>query len=156
SPVARVLREGVVVGLANHTVLIAKDGSERLIDDSAAPIRDGIGQLTGVVLVFRDVTERRRQEREFARRLEQKVQERTADLRISEERFRLLVDGTKEYAIFMLDAQGNVASWNPGAQRIKGYRDEEIIGRHFSCFYPAQDIQAGKPERELRMAAAEG
>jgi PAS domain S-box-containing protein len=156
NPVARVIREGVIVGLANHTVLIAKDGTERLIDDSAAPIRDEKGNLTGVVLVFRDVTERRRQEREFARRLEQKVQERTAELHISEERFRMLVDGTKDYAIFMLDPQGYITTWNPGAERIKGYRADEIIGQHFSRFYLAEDLQAAKPAGELSIAAAKG
>jgi PAS domain S-box-containing protein len=77
-------------------------------------------------------------------------------LRFTEERFRLLVDGTRDHAIFMLDPTGRVASWNPGAERIKQYRAEEIIGQHISRFYPAEDIQAGKPEHELRVAAAAG
>ncbi|UPT75577.1 MAG: ATP-binding protein [Elusimicrobiota bacterium] len=70
--------------------------------------------------------------------------------------FRLLVQTVKDYAIFMLDPEGNVASWNEGAERIKGWRAEEIIGRHFSTFYPKEDIDAGKPEMELRVATAEG
>jgi PAS domain S-box-containing protein len=77
-------------------------------------------------------------------------------LRQSEERFRLLVEGVKDYAIFMLCPDGRIASWNAGAERIKGYRAEEIIGRHFSCFYTPEDLQQGKPERELRLAAADG
>jgi PAS domain S-box-containing protein len=72
------------------------------------------------------------------------------------ERFRLLVEGVKDYAIFMLDAGGRVATWNVGAERIKGYRAEEIVGQHFSCFYPPEDVRAGKPEWELRGATAAG
>jgi len=68
-------------------------------------------------------------------------------LRQSEERFRLLVEGVKDYAIFMLCPDGRIASWNAGAERIKGYRAEEIIGQHFSCFYTPEDLQQGKPGR---------
>ena len=74
----------------------------------------------------------------------------------SGESFRLMVQSVQDYAILMLTPDGNVASWNVGAERFKGYRAEEIIGRHFSVFYPAQDIAAGKPERALAIAAAEG
>jgi PAS domain S-box-containing protein len=70
--------------------------------------------------------------------------------------FRLLVESAKDYAIFVLDPNGVVATWNEGAQRIKGYRADEIIGKHFSIFYPPEDIVAGKCEMELRVAAAEG
>jgi PAS domain S-box-containing protein len=74
----------------------------------------------------------------------------------SEERFRLLVEGVKDYAIFMLDPQGHVVTWNAGAQRIKGYRAEEIVGEHFSVFYTDADIERRYPDEELRIAAAEG
>ncbi len=74
----------------------------------------------------------------------------------SDDSFRLLVDSVKDYAIVMLDPDGRVASWNSGAERIKGYRQDEIIGRHFSCFYPPDAVQRGLPERELEMAAKEG
>jgi PAS domain S-box-containing protein len=77
-------------------------------------------------------------------------------LRRTEERFRLLVDAVQDYAIFMLDVQGHVSSWNTGAQRIKGYAVSEIIGKHFSVFYPEEDLRAGKPQRELEVAAKEG
>ncbi len=159
SPVTRVLREGAVVGLANHTVLVARDGREVPIDDSGAPIRDAGGDIVGVVLVFRDVTERRRLERlqrDLQGQLERQVQERTAELRASEERFRLLVEGTQDYAILLLDPQGRVVSWNPGAERIKGYTAEEIVGQHFSRFYPPDAIDRGWPTEGLRRAAAEG
>jgi len=74
----------------------------------------------------------------------------------SEERFRLLVERVKDYAIFMLDPEGRIASWNSGAQRIKGYRTDEIVGKHFSCFYPPEDIASGQPERALEIARAAG
>jgi protein-histidine pros-kinase len=74
----------------------------------------------------------------------------------SEERFRLLVEGTRDYAIFMLDPHGVVMSWNAGAERIKGFTHDDIVGRHFSTFYPEPDKAAGKPDRELEIAIAEG
>lgn len=77
-------------------------------------------------------------------------------LRESEERFRLLVEGVKDYAIFMLDPGGHVVTWNRGAERIKGYRAEEILGRNFSVFYTEEDIEREHPSMELRVAAAEG
>jgi PAS domain S-box-containing protein len=73
-----------------------------------------------------------------------------------ENQLRLLLDGVKDYAIFMLAPSGNVATWNQGAARIKGYKADEIVGRHFSCFYPPEDVQNGKPEHELEKAIAEG
>ncbi len=79
-----------------------------------------------------------------------------ATLSNSEESFRLLVEGVKDCAIFMLDPSGRVVTWNPGAQRIKGYRADQIIGRHFSQFYTQEDIESGKPDRELKIAASEG
>jgi len=70
--------------------------------------------------------------------------------------FRLLVEAVKDYGIFMLDPAGNVSSWNPGAEKIKGYKAEDIIGQHVSCFYTAEDVAAGKPQRGLQIALAEG
>ena len=80
--------------------------------------------------------------------------DRTAEVKASEERFRLLVDGVKDYAITMLDAEGRVVSWNSGAERIKGYRADEIIGRHCSCFLTEEDIQLGRPAQDLEGAAS--
>jgi PAS domain S-box-containing protein len=77
-------------------------------------------------------------------------------LRESEERFRLLVEGLKDYAIFMLDTDGYITTWNLGAKRIKGYEAEEIIGEHFSILYTDEDVEREYPEEELRIAAAEG
>src|SRR5439155_25478788 len=74
----------------------------------------------------------------------------------SEERLRLMIENVKDYAIFLLDPQGRVASWNPGAERMKGYAVEEIIGQHFSRFYAPEDTTSGKPARELEIAATTG
>jgi len=106
-----------------------------------------------------DVTEHvltERSHRDRQDQLEREVHERTAELRTSEERFRHLVEGTKDYAIFMLDPQGSVVSWNLGAERITGYREAEILGQHFSRFYLEEDIRLGKPEHEIKVASAEG
>ena len=115
---------------------------------------------------IRDITERKRAQDEIHilnAELEQRVIDRTAQLeaanrvlRESEERFRLLVEGVQDYAIFMLSPQGHVVSWNNGAERIKGYKVDEIIGKHFSCFYPPEAIAQGKPEEELRTAMEQG
>src|SRR5437870_3992653 len=102
--------------------------------------------------------------------LEQRVEQRTAavqseiaariateqKLRASEELFRLLLDGIKDYAVYMLDPEGRVASWNVGAARITGYSTEEILGKHISCFYTAEDREAGMPVRTLQSAIATG
>lgn len=91
-------------------------------------------------------------------RLEQKTHalEAEAALREIEERFQLLVESVQDYAIFMLDTEGRVSTWNIGAERIKGYAASEIIGKHFSCFYPQEDIDSGKPARDLEIAASLG
>ena len=102
--------------------------------------------------------------------LEQRVEQRTAALQSeitvrnqaqaalqeTQEGFRVLVDGVKEYAIYMLDPEGRVISWNAGAARIKGYRSEEILGKDFSRFYKAEDLEAGKPARELKESLSKG
>ncbi len=87
------------------------------------------------------------------------ISERKADeidLRKSEEKYRLMVEGVRDYAIFLLDVNGNIITWNRGAQLIKGYSSNEIIGKHFSTFYTAEDLQNKKPERELQIAIKEG
>jgi PAS domain S-box-containing protein len=141
NPVTRVLAEGVVVGLANHTALISRDGTERPIADSGAPIRGAQGDPRGAVLVFRDITVERQAEE---------------TLRQSEEKLRQMIASVHDYALFMLDPMGHIASWNPGAERINGYREEEILGQHFSRFFTAQDIASRKPARELEIAASHG
>jgi len=91
-------------------------------------------------------------------KLQQKADalEKELGVRQDEQRSRLLVDAVKDYAIFMLDPTGKVSSWNSGAERIKGYKPSEILGKHFSCFYPEEDVLNGKPHWELVIAAKEG
>ena len=120
---------------------VRKDGSRFLAHVVLTALRDADGKLVGFSSVTRDATAHHEQE---------------DMLRQSEERFRLLVDSVREYAIFMLDAQGNVNSWNPGAERIKGYSVSEIIGQHFSRFFLPEDVARGKPEQELAEAIRYG
>jgi PAS domain S-box-containing protein len=274
NPVKKVFREEKVVDLADHTILLSKDGNEFDIEDSAAPIVSESGETLGVVLVFRDVTENKTAEKEtkgqkdllelilasmsdgvvvadkngkfllfnpaaeeilglgatdatpdqwadrsgvyhsdgltaygpnelpLARAIRGEATDsveilvrhagkpdgafvsitgrplrdergvlrggvvvmhdvtvqRHAEqaLRQSEERFRLLVSEVMDYGILMLDPEGHIVSWNAGAERIKGYRSQEIIGRHFSCFYSKEDVAAGKPANELKAAIEKG
>ena len=116
NPVTRALREGVVVGLANHTVLIARDGTRRPIDDSAAPIRDDAGQSFGAVLVFRDITERRRREQDL--------------------QLLAAIVASSDDAIVSKTLDGTITAWSPGAQRIFGWTRAEIMGRNIRLVVP--------------------
>jgi PAS domain S-box-containing protein len=127
NPATRALREGTVVGLANHTVLIGKDGVERTIDDSAAPIQDDQGHVSGCVLIFRDVSERRRWEREEAAR------QHVARL------LAAIVESSDD-AIVSKSLGGTIQSWNAGAERIFGYSAEEAVGKHISLIIPPDRI----------------
>ena len=120
---------------------IRKDGTKFWAAVVLDAIRDTKGILLGFAKITRDITERRQ------------AQE---DLRDSERQFRLLVNGVTDYALYMLDPNGVVTSWNAGAERIKGYTAAEIIGHHFSRFYPEDERAAGLPARALQISMAEG
>jgi PAS domain S-box-containing protein len=120
---------------------LRKDGTRFWANVVITALRDGTGELRGFAKVTRDLTQRREHEE---------------TLRQSEERFRLLVEGVTDHAIFMLDPNGYVMTWNTGAERIKGYAADEIIGRHFSTFYPPDVAEAGWPDHEIQVATETG
>jgi PAS domain S-box-containing protein len=132
NPVGRVLRDGHVVGLANHTVLIGKDGREHPIDDSAAPIHDERGNVFGVVMVFHDVSARRRQEEDLLR-------------------LAAIVESTDD-AVISKTLGGIITSWNEGAQRIFGYTAAEAIGRPITFLFPPERL--GEEAEFIRRLAA--
>jgi len=132
------LREGRV---EDEGWRIRKDGSRFWASVVITPLYEADGRLRGFAKVTRDLSERRRAEEE---------------LRRSEEEFRMLVSNVVDYAIFMLDKNGVVQTWNAGAQRIKGWSADEIIGTHFSAFYTQEDLDAKKPEYELETAKTAG
>ncbi len=116
-----------------------KDGSEFPADVILSPVETTEGRA--VLSIIYDISEKKQ------------AQEA---LRQSEQQLRSLVESVRDYAILLLDPQGNISTWNPGAERITGYKAEEIIGRHFSFFYTPEDIERGKPEEGLRVAASTG
>src|SRR6266852_8205153 len=131
--------EAHVIGKTVELAAKRKDGTEFPVELSLSSWKARAGLF--FTAVMSDITDRKRAEEV---------------LRQSEERFRLLVSEVTDYAILMLDPEGRIASWNAGAERIKGYKAREIIGQHFSRFYPTEDVERGKPAHELKVAGEQG
>ncbi|TWG98202.1 PAS/PAC sensor hybrid histidine kinase [Nocardioides sp. J9] len=132
----RIIEQGEGLATFEHP-LVYEDGTSTALRVSLTPIRDSHGAPLYVFAQVLDITAE-------------------VELRRSEEMFRLLVTTVSDYAIYMLDTTGRVASWNAGAQRIKGYTSEEILGQHYRVFYPEEERALGKPERNLEIALEEG
>jgi PAS domain S-box-containing protein len=142
------------------------DGSRIAFAAYPTPLFDDEGVMTGVVNMLVDITERKRIERalqDLNASLEQRIAKRTRaaeaafmELHKSERKFELLVGAIVDYAIYMIDPQGNISNWNTGAERLMGYRAEEIVGRHFSCFYTPEDCAQDVPNEALQAALADG
>ncbi|MCL6683377.1 hybrid sensor histidine kinase/response regulator [Sphingomonas alba] len=120
---------------------IRKDGTRFWANAVLDPIRGDDGKLIGFAKITRDITDKREHDRALYE---------------SEQAFRMLVQGVTDYAIYMLDNGGRVTNWNPGAETIKGYSEDEIVGEHFSRFYTEEDRENGEPERALQIALKEG
>ncbi|HUC68912.1 MAG TPA: PAS domain S-box protein [Stellaceae bacterium] len=139
--------------------LRAADGSFRSFLTRVTPVRDAQGSIMRWFGTNTDITGQRDVEDTLRRLndyLEERIAQRSAALGESERRFRLLVEGVVDYAIFMLDPEGRVTNWNTGAARIKGYAASEIVGQHFSRFYTEEDRAEGVPQRALATAARTG
>jgi PAS domain S-box-containing protein len=131
-------REGMGLRQRTETTALHRDGHEFPVEIMTSPVQFGGRWIFSSFI--RDIT----------------ANKRAAEiLREKDDHLRLLINGVKDYAIFMLDPEGRIATWNQGAERIKGYQVDEILGRHFSCFYPPEDVRDSKPERGLQAAIAQ-
>jgi PAS domain S-box-containing protein len=139
---AAILRTAETEGrFETEGIRVRKDGTTFLAHVVLDPIRDEDGRLVGFAKITRDITDRKENEKA---------------LFASEQRFRMLVQGVRDYAIYMLDREGNITNWNAGAEAIKGYSADEIIGQHFSRFYTEEDRARGEPAQALATAIREG
>jgi PAS domain S-box-containing protein len=164
-PTARALKEDRAIR-GEEAIAVRPDGTRVPFMAYPTPLHDADGTLIAAVNMLVDLTDRKRSEAALTRlndTLEERVEERTrqltealTQLRESEHRFRCLVEGVADHAIFMLDADGNVTHWNSGAERVKGYQEDEIVGQHHSRFYTPEDRQRGLPRRNLLMAGRYG
>jgi len=171
-PMAVCLKEQRAV-YGEEILVMRPDGSLRNVAPYPHPLFDDEGKITGAVNMLIDITHIKQTEqalreseakyKELASVLEKKVVEKTRDLKMkheelkrSEERYHKMIDQVEDYVIILLDKDGIVQNWNKGAEKIKGYKEEEIIGKSFKNFYLPEDRKAGLPEKLLREAAEKG
>lgn len=171
-PMAQALREKKPV-MGKEIIVMRPDGSFRTVAPHPQPLFDESGKMTGAVNMLVDITGLKRTElairqseqelRQLTASLEEKVLQRTQDLSIrneelrrSEERYHKMIDEVEDYAIILLDPDGIIQNWNKGAEKIKGYREEEIVGKEFSVFYRPEDREAGLPQKLIGIARENG
>jgi PAS domain S-box-containing protein len=140
---ARIANEALRSGAEydNQFRIVRPDGVVRTVHNQARVDRDESGRPVRIIGVCQDITERKLAEEQ---------------VRVSQERFRMMVENVRDYAIYILDMNGYITSWNLGAERIEGYRAEEIIGRHYSCFFPPDHAARGDPGMQLQFASVQG
>ncbi|HYS57021.1 MAG TPA: PAS domain S-box protein [Burkholderiales bacterium] len=140
---ARIANEALRSGAQydNQFRIVRPDGVVRTVHNQARVDRDESGRAVRIIGVCQDITERKLAEEQ---------------VRASQERFRMMVENVRDYAIYILDMNGYVTSWNLGAERIEGYRAEEIIGKHYSCFFPPDHAARGDPGMQLQFASIQG
>jgi PAS domain S-box-containing protein len=140
-----------------RTEIIARNAVEATLQISRDELTKRVAEQTMELSTVNEILcEREEETRKLNDQLELRVGQRTSELRESEDRYRTLLENIKDYSILMLDTRGCVLSWNSSAQRLKQYTADEIIGKHFSCFYPPEDVAAGVPEGLLKTSAKEG
>lgn len=157
SPMTRVLNGQA---MSNEEIIIRKpDGTKILMQVNSALIRDADGNTLGAIHMLSDITNKRATQEE----LERIIEERTKSLRIkneelkkSEERYHRMTEEVQDYAIILLDKDGTILNWNSGARKIKGYTDEEIIGKNFRIFYLQEDLESYVPEKLISQATETG
>lgn len=171
-PMATCLRERRGVN-AEEILIMRPDGSIRSVVPHPQPLFDDKGNMIGAINMLIDITTIKQTEialreseiryKELTALLEKKIEEKTADLKLkneqlqrSEERYHKMIEEVEDYAIILLDKNGVIQNWNKGAEKIKGYKEEEIVGRNFSTFYLPEDRAAGLPERTLKEARKNG
>ena len=148
NPALQALRDGETVELGEHALLIARQGNRCSVEDSAAPMRDAAGATIGAVLIFRDVTERKRTDADRERL--------RAEVESGRERMRLLVENVTDYAIVITDPGRRIIEWNGGAELITGWSAQEAVGQSLDMIFTPADRSAGLPELETARAQAEG
>lgn len=154
-PIATMIAEGKAPEI-QELIIERPDGSIVHVMPNLSLIYDASGAIAGAANMLVDITEKRKKETALQVKLAKKIEENRTTLKQSEERYHKMIDEVQDYAIIMLDLEGNILNWNRGAQKIKGYSEEEVIGRNFRIFYPYEDRDNKLPEALMKNALANG